>query len=87
MGLSGPITLLFIDVLAALINISVSSSVILCTKCDWMYFTAYLAAYLYPDIIVVGWTLILINSLARRSNSAAKTTTDVVPSPTSLSYN
>lgn len=64
-----------------------SSSLILWTKCDYIYLTAYLAANLYPDMIVVGCTLILINSFARRSNSAATTTTDVVPSPTSLSCN
>ena len=34
---------------------------------------------------VVGWILFLIRSLARLSSSAATRTTDVVPSPTSLS--
>lgn len=50
-----------------------------------IYLQAYLAANLYPAMIFVGWTFILISSLARFSNSAAKITTDVVPSPTSLS--
>lgn len=35
----------------------------------------------------VGCTLFLINSLALFKSSAAMITTEVVPSPTSLSYN
>ena len=37
--------------------------------------------------MLVGWTLFLIKSFARRSISAARITTLVVPSPTSESYN
>ena len=52
-----------------------------------MYLHAYLAAILYPEMMLVGWTFILMSSLARLSNSAAKMTTEVVPSPTSASCN
>jgi hypothetical protein len=45
------------------------------------------AANLKPAIIFVGCTLFLIKSFAFFNNSAANITTDVVPSPTSLSYN
>lgn len=51
-----------------------------------IYLHAYLAAILYPAMMLVGCTFILINSLALLSNSAARITTEVVPSPTSLSW-
>ena len=50
-----------------------------------MNFTASLHARRYPVMIVVGWTLALTSSFALRKSSAAMITTDVVPSPTSLS--
>mmetsp|Transcript_25921 Transcript_25921/g.62646 ORF Transcript_25921/g.62646 Transcript_25921/m.62646 type:complete len:205 (-) Transcript_25921:47-661(-) len=39
----------------------------------------------YPVMIVVGWIEFFTSSLARLSSSAATITTEVVPSPTSLS--
>ena len=39
----------------------------------------------YPEMILVGCTLILMSSLALFSSSAARMTTEVVPSPTSAS--
>lgn len=52
-----------------------------------IYLHAYLAAILNPAMMFVGWTFILISSLALLSNYAARITTDVVPSPTSESCN
>lgn len=40
---------------------------------------------LYPVMTVVGWILFRTSSFARRSSSEARRTTEVVPSPTSLS--
>ena len=51
-----------------------------------IYLHASLAAILKPEIILVGWTFILISSLALFRSSAARMTTDVVPSPTSASW-
>jgi hypothetical protein len=50
-----------------------------------MNFTDSLNANLYPCIMTVGCILFFTKSLALFKNSAAKITTDVVPSPTSLS--
>lgn len=84
---SGPINLLLIDVLATFIRASLPISL---TESD-IFFSknvqASLAAYLYPAIILVGWTLFLIKSFALLNISAARITTEVVPSPTSWSYN
>ena len=52
-----------------------------------IYLQAYLAAILNPEIMLVGWTFILINSLALLRSSAANITTEVVPSPTYESCN
>jgi hypothetical protein len=41
--------------------------------------------YLYPVITVVGWILFRTSSFALLSSSEASRTTEVVPSPTSLS--
>lgn len=51
-----------------------------------MNFTDSFKASLYPYITVVAWILFLINSFPLFKSSAAKITTEVVPSPTSLSY-
>ena len=46
---------------------------------------AFSALFLYPSTITVGWTLLSINSSAFSKSEPANTTTEVVPSPTSLS--
>lgn len=74
-----------IEVLAALIRASLPSSSTLIDKFDWMNLTDSLNAILYPLIIAVGWILFLTSSLAPLRSSAARMTTEVVPSPTSLS--
>lgn len=43
------------------------------------------STHLYPVITVVGWILFRTRSLALLSSSDARRTTEVVPSPTSLS--
>jgi hypothetical protein len=80
-----PIILLDIAVFATLIKASLprESTFILDWSC--INFTASLHARRYPVMIVVGCTLALTSSLALRNSSAAMITTDVVPSPTSLS--
>ena len=85
--LSLPIILDDIAVLALLIKASFPKSDTDMHKFSSIYLQASLAASLNPEIMLVGWTLFLINSLALFKNSEAKITTDVVPSPTSLSYN
>ena len=52
---------------------------------SWTNLQASLQAKRYPLMTVVGWMRFLISSLARRSNSEAIITTEVVPSPTSAS--
>jgi hypothetical protein len=46
---------------------------------------AFSALFLNPSTIIVGWTFLFINSSAFSKSEPAKRTTDVVPSPTSLS--
>ncbi len=46
---------------------------------------AFSALFLYPSTITVGWIFLFNNSSALSKSEPAKTTTDVVPSPTSLS--
>ena len=82
---SDPMTLLDMDVLAMFINDSrprVSTFVLMFS---FIYLTASRRANRYPVMIVVGWILFFTSSLARRNSSAAMRTTEVVPSPTSLS--
>ena len=54
-------------------------------SCSAMNRQASLQASLYPVMTVVGWILFLTSSFARRKSSEARRTTEVVPSPTSLS--
>ena len=49
-------------------------------------FLAHAEASLNPAIIVMGWSFCWTSFSASRSNSPARTTTDVVPSPTSSSW-
>ena len=46
---------------------------------------ALVAAFLYPSTIIVGWTSCSKSDSACSNSAPARTTTDVVPSPTSLS--
>lgn len=79
---SALMSLLDIDVLAQLVKASSPRLSTVTASLSSMYLQAYLAAILKPIIMLVGWTFILISSLALFSNSAAKITTEVVPSPT-----
>ncbi len=80
-----PIILLDMDVLAAAWTISSLIWSLETRRRFLMCFTASLMADLYPPITVVGWIFCLMSSLALFNNSAATITTEVVPSPTSLS--
>jgi len=80
-----PMILLLILVLATLIKQSLPNVSTLTANCSVKYLTASLQASLYPVMTVVGWILFLTKSLARFNSSAATMTTEVVPSPTSLS--
>jgi len=82
---SAPIILLLMLVLAQLIRASLPKSLTLALRLFSIYLHASLHAILYPLMILVGWSLFLIKSLAFFNNSEARITTDVVPSPTSLS--
>ena len=83
--ISAPIILLLMLVLAQLIRASLPKSLTLELRLFSIYLHASLHAILYPLMILVGWSLFLIKSLAFFNNSEARITTDVVPSPTSLS--
>ena len=52
-----------------------------------MYLQDSRAAILNPEMMLVGWTFILTNYCALLRSSAARITTEVVPSPTSESCN
>ena len=82
---SGPMSFDDIDVLATLMRASLPRSATESARVFWIYAQASLAAILYPAMIFVGWTLFLMSSFARLRSSEAKITTEVVPSPTSLS--
>ena len=84
--LSGPINFEESDVSATCLSNSVSLGSIFITRSSLICLIASLSANLYPEITVVGWTLFFINWVALLSNSAANITTEVVPSPTSLSW-
>lgn len=77
--------LLAIDVTATLINASLPNESTRTLNCSCINRTASRHASLYPLMIVVGCSLAFTSSFARRRSSAAIITTDVVPSPTSLS--
>ena len=83
--LSGPINFEESEVSATRLSKSVSLGSILIIRSSLICLIASLSAILYPDMTVVGWTLFFINCVALLNNSAAKITTEVVPSPTSLS--
>ena len=84
---SALINLLDIDVFAALRRASSPRLSTVTASLSSIYLHASLAAILNPIIMLVGCTFILISSLALLSSSAAKITTEVVPSPTSASCN
>jgi len=73
------------DVLATLTRQSRPSLSTLVESCSAMNRHASLQANRYPVITVVGWILFRTSSFARRKSSEASKTTEVVPSPTSLS--
>ena len=73
------------DVLATLIKHSLPSLSTLVDSCSAMNRHASLQASRYPVMTVVGWILFRTSSFARRKSSEARSTTEVVPSPTSLS--
>lgn len=75
-----------IEVLAQFINASSPKLYTVTASLSSTYLQASLAAILKPAIILVGCTFILMSSLALLSNYAAKITTEVVPSPTSMSW-
>ena len=77
--------LLDIEVFATLISASRPSESTFTLSCSTMNLHASRHASLYPVIIVVGCIFALTSSFARRKSSAAMITTEVVPSPTSLS--
>lgn len=83
---SALINLLDMEVLAQLFKASSPKLSTVTANLSSMYLHASLAAILYPMMMLVGCTFILINSLALLSNSAAKMTTEVVPSPTYASW-
>ena len=76
--------LVCIEVFAILFNIFLSTGEIE-SAISSRYSLVFLAAFLYPSTIIVGWTSWSINDSACSSNAPAKTTAEVVPSPTSLS--
>ena len=82
---SALMSLLDMEVLAQLRRASLPSESTGTASLSSMYLHASLAAILYPEMILVGCTLILMSSLALFSSSAARMTTEVVPSPTSAS--
>jgi len=84
---SALISLLDIEVLAQLFKASSPRLSTVTASLSSMYLHASLAAILYPIMMLVGCTFILMSSLARFSNSAARITTEVVPSPTYASCN
>mmetsp|Transcript_61312 Transcript_61312/g.161125 ORF Transcript_61312/g.161125 Transcript_61312/m.161125 type:complete len:217 (-) Transcript_61312:17-667(-) len=73
------------EVFAICVSTSWSSSFTLTLRLLWMYFRDSFIAMRYPEMTVVGWMLFLTSSFARFSSSAAMITTEVVPSPTSVS--
>ena len=75
-----------IDVLAALIKASLPRVSTLTLRWFYINLTDSLSASLYPDITEVAWILFFINSFPLFKSSAANITTEVVPSPTSLSW-
>mmetsp|Transcript_417 Transcript_417/g.1264 ORF Transcript_417/g.1264 Transcript_417/m.1264 type:complete len:329 (+) Transcript_417:1049-2035(+) len=74
-----------IEVFAAATTASSPSSSVATISVDFTYFTASFSANRNPDMIVVGWIPCFTSSFPRFSSSAATTTTEVVPSPTSES--
>mmetsp|Transcript_7403 Transcript_7403/g.6635 ORF Transcript_7403/g.6635 Transcript_7403/m.6635 type:complete len:393 (-) Transcript_7403:30-1208(-) len=82
---SFPIILLLIDVFAALINASLPNFDVLIVIFSAMNLIASFLALRNPEMIEVGCICCSTNSLARFNNSEAIITTEVVPSPTSLS--
>lgn len=81
------INLLDIEVLAQLSRASSPKLSTDSASLSSMYRQASLAAILKPAMMLVGCTFIFMSSLALFNSSAAKITTDVVPSPTSASCN
>ena len=82
---SAPMILLDMDVLAMLMRDSRPRSSTLMLTFSFKYLIASRRASLYPVMIVVGCIRFFISSFPRRRSSAAIRTTEVVPSPTSLS--
>ena len=82
---SGPRIFEAMEVFAALMSISLPSSVTDVIMLLFTYFTASRIASRKPDMTVVGWILLFTSSLARFRSSEAMMTTEVVPSPTSWS--
>ena len=75
------------EVLAQFMRHSFPRSLTLRQRFSQMYLQASRQAILYPLIMLVGCNFQLISSFAFLSNSDAIITTEVVPSPTSLSCN
>lgn len=73
------------EVLATLMRASLPSLSTLVDICSAMNLHASLHARRYPAMTVVGWILLRTSSFARLRSSEARRTTEVVPSPTSLS--
>mmetsp|Transcript_12966 Transcript_12966/g.15736 ORF Transcript_12966/g.15736 Transcript_12966/m.15736 type:complete len:240 (+) Transcript_12966:1749-2468(+) len=82
---SGPMIFEDIEVFAALIKSSLVIEVVGIVSSFLMYLTLSLKASLYPRMIFVGCNPWLTSSFARFKSSDAMITTEVVPSPTSLS--
>lgn len=80
-----PMTLLDMLVFAMLTRLSFARASTFTLSWASMKRTASLHASRYPLMTVVGWILFFTKSLARRRSSDATMTTEVVPSPTSLS--
>ena len=75
-----------IEVLAALIKASLPRVSTLTLKFYEINLIDSLRARRYPDMTEVAWILFLMSSFPLLSNSAARITTEVVPSPTSRSW-
>mmetsp|Transcript_16439 Transcript_16439/g.52317 ORF Transcript_16439/g.52317 Transcript_16439/m.52317 type:complete len:250 (+) Transcript_16439:906-1655(+) len=84
-SLSAPMILDDMLVLAALMRCSRASVSLLITRFSFTYRTASFMASRKPEMMLVGWMRCRTSSLPRLSSSAARMTTDVVPSPTSWS--
>jgi hypothetical protein len=79
---SALMSLLDMDVLAQLSKAYSPKLSTVTANLSSMYLHASLAAILKPAMMLVGCTLSLMSSLALLSSSAARMTTEVVPSPT-----